>query len=155
MTVPQYWKGVRCLTGQGTRSFACDVHHLKLVRADINYSILWCITYCKRGYFRRGKISQKCWQDLSRRGNFHDISSISLIKSYGFFFPTGEIFAKKAISRKTRKLPPRENVHVYSIVIYLYVELINSKKSCICFHHAKHDQTFYLIRFASQSNFFI
>ena len=71
--------------------------------------------YCKRGYFRRGKISRKYWQDRSRGGNFHDISSISFIKSYGFYFPAGEIFAKKVISRKTRKLPPRENFHVYSI----------------------------------------
>ena len=71
--------------------------------------------YCKRGYFHWGEISRKCWQDLSRGGNFHDISPISFIKSYGFNFPAGEIFAKNAISRKTRKLPPRENFHVYSI----------------------------------------
>ena len=49
--------------------------------------------YCKRGYFRLGKISRKCWQDLSRGGNFHDISPIFFIKSYGFYFPAGEIFA--------------------------------------------------------------
>ena len=70
--------------------------------------------YFKRGYFHWGKISRKCWQDLSRGGNFHDISPISFIKSYGFNFPAGEIFAKNAISQKTRKLPPRENFHVYS-----------------------------------------
>ena len=44
------------------------------------------------GYFRWGKISQKCWQDLSRGGDFHDISPIYLVNSYGFYFPTGEIF---------------------------------------------------------------
>ena len=47
-------------------------------------------------------------------GNFHDISPISLIKSYGLYFSAGENFAKKVISRKTRTLPPRENFHVYS-----------------------------------------
>ena len=72
-------------------------------------------TYCKRGYFRWGKISRKCSQDLSRGGYFRDSFHISLIKSYGFYFRVGEIFAKKTISRKTRKLPPRENFHVYSI----------------------------------------
>ena len=77
-----------------------------------------CYCYCKRGYFRWGKISRKCWQDISRGGNFHDISPISLIKSYGFYFRAGEIFAKKVISRKTRILPPRENFHVYSIIMY-------------------------------------
>ena len=73
------------------------------------------IYYCKRGYFRWAKISQKYWKDLSSGGNFHDSIHISLIKSYGFYFRVGEIFANKAISRKTRKLPPRENFHIYSI----------------------------------------
>ena len=71
--------------------------------------------YCKCGYFRWGKISRNCWQvDFSRGGNFHDVSPISLIKSYGFYFPAGEIFANKTISRKTQKLPPCENFCVYS-----------------------------------------
>ena len=60
---------------------------------------------CKLGYFRWGKISRQCWQDLSRWGNFHDCAPISIIKSYGFNFRAGEIFAEKEISRKTRKLP--------------------------------------------------
>ena len=72
------------------------------------------MTYCKRGYFRGGKISRKCWQDISSGGNFHDTAPISFIKAYGFNFCVGEIFAKKAKARKTRKLPPRENIHVYS-----------------------------------------
>ena len=71
--------------------------------------------YCKRGYFRWGKISQKCWQDVSHGGNFHDTSPISFIKAYGFYFRVGVIFAKKTRARKTRKLPPRENFHVYSM----------------------------------------
>ena len=50
------------------------------------------LEYCKRGHFRSGKISRKCWHYLSHGGNFHDISPVSLVKSYGFYFPMGEIF---------------------------------------------------------------
>ena len=70
--------------------------------------------YCKRGYFRWGKISRKRWQDISRGGYFHDTTPISFIKEYGFYFRVGIIFAKKTTTRKTRKLTPRENFHVYS-----------------------------------------
>ena len=72
--------------------------------------------YCKRGYFRWGKISRKCWQDISRGGNFHDAAPICFIKAFGFYFRTGVIFAKKTKARKTRILTPRENFHVYSIL---------------------------------------
>ena len=73
--------------------------------------------YCKRGYFRWGKISRKCWQYISRGGNFHDITHISFIKAYWFYFREGVIFAKKTKARKTRKLLPREYFHVYSIIV--------------------------------------
>ena len=72
------------------------------------------VVYCKRGYFRWGKISRKCWHGISRGGNFHDTTHIPFIKAYGFYFRVGVIFAKKTKARKTRKLPPRENFHVYS-----------------------------------------
>ena len=75
--------------------------------------------YCKRGYFRWGKISRECWQDISRGGYFHDTTPNSFIKVYGFYFCVGVIFAKKTKARKTRKLPPRENFHVYSISLRL------------------------------------
>ena len=78
--------------------------------------LFWLKSYCKRGYFRWGKISRKCWQDVSRGGNFHDSTHISFIKTYGFYFRVGVIFTKKTKSLNTRKLPPRENFHVYSIV---------------------------------------
>ena len=52
-------------------------------------------TYCKRGYFSWGKISRKCWQDISRRGNFHDITPVSFLQAYGFNFRMGVNFAKK------------------------------------------------------------
>ena len=42
--------------------------------------------YCKRGYFRWGKISRKCWQDISLGGNFRDTTPISFINAYGFYF---------------------------------------------------------------------
>ena len=61
--------------------------------------------YCKGGYFHWGKISRKCWQDISRGGNFHDTTSISFIKAYGFYFCVGVIFVKKTKARKTQKLP--------------------------------------------------
>ena len=77
--------------------------------------------YCKRGSFRWGKISRKCWQDISRGGNFHDTAAIYFIKACGFNFRVGVIFAKKTKARKTRKLPPRENFHVYSIILLLQV----------------------------------
>ena len=77
---------------------------------------LCSVDYCKRGYFRWGKISRKCWQYISRGGNFHDTTPFSFIKSYGFYFRVGVIFAKKTKAQKSRKLPPRENFHVYSIL---------------------------------------
>ena len=51
-------------------------------------------------------------------GNFHDSSLISFIKANGFYFRAGDIFAKIE-ARKTRKLPPRENFHVYSMHIFM------------------------------------
>ena len=72
--------------------------------------------YCKRDYFRWGKISQKWWQDISRGGNIHDTTPVSFIKAYRFYFHVGVTFAKKTKAWKTRKLPPRENFHVYSIM---------------------------------------
>ena len=97
--------------------FICIYQHIKWTwkQQEVHvYNIKKKFLYCKRGYFRWGKISRKFCQHLSHGGNFHDISPISLIEHFGFYFPAGEIFAKKAISRKSRKLPPRENFHVYS-----------------------------------------
>ena len=70
--------------------------------------------YCKRGYFCLGKISRKCWQDISRGFFFHDTTHISFIKAYRLYFRVGVMFAKKTKAQKSRKLPPRENFHVYS-----------------------------------------
>ena len=54
--------------------------------------------YCKRGYFHGGKFRENVsiqWQDISRWGKFHDTTSISFIKAYGFYFCVQVIFAKK------------------------------------------------------------
>ena len=58
--------------------------------------------YCKRGYFAGGKFLRKCWQHISRGGNFHDNTPISFIKAHGFYFRVGVIFTKKTKARKTR-----------------------------------------------------
>ena len=86
---------------------------------SIDWGHIVCVLsiYCKRGYFRWGKISRKCWQDVSFGGNFYDTTPISFIKAYGFYFHVGLIFMKKTKARKKRKLPPRENFHVYKICL--------------------------------------
>ena len=76
---------------------------------------LCAVTDCKHGYFRWGKISRKCWQDISCGDNFHDTTPISFIKAYGFYFHVGVIFAKKTKAPIKRKLPPCENFNIYSI----------------------------------------
>ena len=60
--------------------------------------------YCKGGYFPWGKISQKCCQHLSRGGNFNDISHISFIKSYGFYFAWGK-FSRRQYREKHENYP--------------------------------------------------
>ena len=57
---------------------------------------------------------------------FHDTTPIFFIKAYGFYFWVGVIFAKKTKARKTGKLPPRENFHVYSMCL-LSIYLRNCK----------------------------
>ena len=59
--------------------------------------------------------SRKCWQGISHGGNFHNTTPISFTTTYGFYFRVGVIYAKKTKAWKTRKLPPHENFHVYSI----------------------------------------
>ena len=86
------------------------------------YTDLALFNYCKRGYFRWGKISRKHWQDISRGGNFHDTTPISFIKAHGFYFRVGVIFAKTTKARKTRKLPPRENFHLYSMIDEIFMD---------------------------------
>ena len=76
-------------------------------------------TYCKRGYFRWGKISQKCWQGLLCGGNFQDYTPNSLIKSYGFYFREGEIFMMKATSQKRENYP---HAKISTFTVYEYCD---------------------------------
>ena len=65
--------------------------------------------------FAGGKFRENVGKTFHVWGNFRDTTHISFIKAYGFYFRVGVIFAKKTKARKTRKLPPRENFHVYSM----------------------------------------
>ena len=93
---------------------------------------LFCVLYftfgCRFSYitvnvviFAGGKRSRKCWQDISHGRNFHDTTPTSFIKAFGFYFRAGVIFAKKTKARKTRKLPPRKEFHVYNIQKYMFI----------------------------------
>ena len=84
--------------------------------------------YCKLGYFRWGKISRKCWQDLSRGGNFHDTAPISFIKAYGFFFAWG-LFSRKRQKREKRKNYPHAKISTFTLNIILQSLL---EITCIC-----------------------
>ena len=95
-----------------------------------HYEVLGChlaepCNYCKGGYFCWGKISRKCWQDISRGGNFHDTTPISFIKAYGFYFCVGVIFAKKT---KMQKLPPRKNLQYNVILLFTSVHFVENFK---------------------------
>ena len=88
--------------------------------------------YCKRGYFRWGEISRKRWQDISRGGNCHETTPIPFINAYGFYFRMGIIFAKTTKARKMQKIPPRENIHVYSITRGIPLSLYRESVSRAC-----------------------
>ena len=67
--------------------------------------------------FAGGKFRENVGKTIffSCGGNFHETTPVSFINAYGFYFCVGVIFAKKTKARKTQKLPPRENFHVYSM----------------------------------------
>ena len=69
--------------------------------------------YCKRGYFRWGKMSGHCWQDIARGLIFNILTPISVIKKIGFYFARGVISAKKP-KRLNAIITPRDHFHVYS-----------------------------------------
>ena len=58
--------------------------------------------------FAGEKNLQKCWQDLSRGGNFYNILPISLIKFYGFYFPAGKFPRKRSYREKHKNSPRRK-----------------------------------------------
>ena len=71
--------------------------------------------YCKRGYFRWGKISRKCLQDISRGGNFRDTAHISFIKAYGFNFRVGGNFREEDKSAKKRENYPHSKISTFTV----------------------------------------
>ena len=81
--------------------------------------MFFSVFYCKPGYFRWGEISRK--RHLTWGLIFTFLLVFFFIKACGFYFHVGVIFAKKTKARKTQKLPPCENFHVYSIGIGLVV----------------------------------
>ena len=99
-------------------------------------SVSWCAmiydTYCKRGYFRWGKISWKCWQDISRGGNFHDTAPFSFIKSYGFYFSRGGNFREEDQNAKIAKITPTRKFPrlQYSNLINLAIDTFSQMRSC-------------------------
>ena len=119
------------------------------------FNIAWCklgMQYCKRGYFRwGGGISRKCWQNISRGGNFHETTPISFINAYGFYFRVGVILVKKTKARKKRKFPPRENFHIYSIWNILHFLLI--KPSYLIFSYCPFNKGNAKQCIRAQSNF--
>ena len=62
-----------------------------------------------------GGISLKCWQDISHGGNFHDTTSISFIKAYGFYFRVGVIFPKKTKGRNTPWKLPHTKISMFTL----------------------------------------
>ena len=108
------------------------------------YLIIWHYLnlYCKRGYFRWGKISRKRWQDMSRGGNFHDITHISFTQAYGFYFRMGVIFAKKTKARKTWNYPHTKISTFTVCVVFWFIVMILTLDRRILFsstHRASHE----------------
>ena len=75
-----------------------------------------CIGILKHGYLCLRKISRKCCQDLSRWGNFHDTSHISLIKSYGVYFCVGENLRRRQYHEK-RENYPHAKISTFTVLV--------------------------------------
>ena len=85
--------------------------------------------YCKRGYFRWGKISRKCWLDISCWGNFHDTTHISFIKAYGFYFCKDDQSAKNAKITPTWKFPRLQYLSLFCELIDAIIHNFCSKST--------------------------
>ena len=102
------------------------------------------LVYCKCGYFRLGTISRKCWQDLSHGGNFHDISPISLTKSYGFYFSAGGgggVGSRRRKNNKNAKITPHANFSMLIVIKSAVIKLDRQSKAvtlstCSAFGHS-------------------
>ena len=107
-----------------TNSWNCGSLFLQVTHSSSHHCMILKVFWCElftalkhaHGYFPRWKISRKCCQDISCRGNFQDTTPFSFVKAFWFYFRVGVIFAKK---QKREKLPPRQNFHVYSILKWI------------------------------------
>ena len=82
--------------------------------------------FCKCGYIWRGKISLKCWQDISRRVNFHDYIPFFFIKAYIGFISCGGNFREEDKSAKYAKISPTRKLprlQLIEFIIYNYMSL--------------------------------
>ena len=69
--------------------------------------------------FTGGKFRKKSCQDLSRGGNFHDTSHISLIKSYGVYFRVGK-FSQRRQYREKRENYPHTKISTFTVNVILW-----------------------------------
>ena len=86
---------------------------------NLSFSCIFCMSkisppvsvsskYCKRGFFAGGNFRGNVGKIISRGGNFHNTTSISLIKSCGLYFARGKFwrrrqYRKNAIITPTQK----------------------------------------------------
>ena len=95
----------------------------------LTWTFPW-LRYCKRGYFRWGKFSRKCLQDISRGGNFHNSPPISFIKAYGFYFRVGGKFHEEDKSAKITPMGKFPRLQYQTSVCYT---VHASRMTCINF----------------------
>ena len=68
---------------------------------------MYTAIYCKRGYFRWGKIQQKCWH-ISRGGNFNNNTPNFLHKGLWVLSSRGGNFPEKKNAKNTKITPTRK-----------------------------------------------
>ena len=84
-----------CSNNEGSYHCSSKSIHLLIV-----FRVPVLLKYCKCVFFSLGEISGKCWQDISRGGNFHYTTPIPFKKAYGFLFPSGGNFRDEDKSAK-------------------------------------------------------
>ena len=119
---------------QSCDMWSCDTQQYMTIIFMWDQTILRALHNVNAVIFAGGKFCEKCWQDISRWGDFHHSTPISFIKAYGFYFHVGVIFVKNTKARKTQKLPPCENCHVYSTHVLQDLFFWNKNEPC-CIKH--------------------
>ena len=95
-------------------------------------SELLVVRYCKHGYFRWGKILRKCWQDLSRGGNFQRFYfTFFLNKVLWVLFSCGGNFREEGHIAKNPKITPMRKFqrlqYLSFVQVYMYVYIVSSE----------------------------